>query len=308
LITPDGKPVGDPKDSGDGQNEFTFDESVKGVLRMEPKAVVAPSGIAAQVADQCLFTVGAIGASVMAWDTANPGGKSKASGDNLLAKVTFTGLPVENDSFGTKKAAIYDADGCKLDEKIYEVFFTKDAKNHPGTGSGTTPNWFYYWAGTAVPGYDLVNYNYGGYKPFQSGEYNDDVSNPKYTLFDNAAGAAQYNSPGLSIDIKGVDTCAAVVQHEKTHYYIAVMWRPPNGPWKNEPDSDLPDADGIPDTVENTLAATYGLDPTKTRSLPNFPIDGTDAEVYCEISASKSAVSVHSKDWANPGKQSKNQF
>jgi hypothetical protein len=57
--------------------------------------------------------------------------------------VTFTGLPENNTSFGSKKAAIYFK-GDKRDEEDYEVFFPRDEANHAGGVAGD-PNWFYYW-------------------------------------------------------------------------------------------------------------------------------------------------------------------
>ena len=104
LITPAGDPVNAAVQSGDGQNEFTYSTASPGVLTMNLKAKVTPSGVANQIKDQCLFTVDAIAGSTLAWDTANPGGKPTASGDDLLATVTFTGLPANNSDFGAKKA------------------------------------------------------------------------------------------------------------------------------------------------------------------------------------------------------------
>ncbi len=110
LITPAGDPVAFPVDGGDGSgsvpdgaNEFTFSAVNSGVLTLKLKAHVTPSGIADQIKDQVHFTVDGIGASTLAWNTSNLGGKPTASGDNLLATVTFTGLPANNSDFGAKK-------------------------------------------------------------------------------------------------------------------------------------------------------------------------------------------------------------
>jgi hypothetical protein len=311
LITPAGDPVNKPVDGGDGSgtvpdgaNEFTFSPATVGVLTLKPKGLVTPSGIANQIAGQCLFGVATISGSSLAWDPANPGGKPTASGDNLLATVRFTGLPTLNTSFGGKKAAVYDADGCKLDEERYEVFFPKTALNHPGTGSGTTPNWFYYWAGTAVPGYDLTSglYIYGGAWFHTPAKYNGDPADPHFTIYDNAADVDQYNSAGLTVDRKGIDTFAATLVHEKTHWGIDLLWQR-GGDWNGKDDSDH---DKIPDEVE-IANAHLGLDRMEPSSFDPPFILGDDQDFWCEVQA-LGVVGDASKDWANPGKQSKNRF
>ena len=143
MITPAGDPVNSAVQSGDGQNEFTYSTASPGVLTMNLKAHVTPSGVANQIKDKVLFTVDSISGSTMAWDAANPGGKPTASGDDLLATARFTGLPANNTDFGSKKAAVY-YDGQKQDEESYEVFYPRNTANHPGGQSGS-PNWFYYW-------------------------------------------------------------------------------------------------------------------------------------------------------------------
>lgn len=143
LVTPGGDPVSAPSDSGDGQNEFTYSSDSPGVLTMNLKAKVTPSAAAAEVAESCKFRVDSIGISVREWASANPSGQAVASGDSLVATITFTGLPKANSDFGKKVASI-TFNGIPCDEKDYEVFFPKEAKNHP-IGQPDSPNWFYYW-------------------------------------------------------------------------------------------------------------------------------------------------------------------
>lgn len=143
LVTPSGDPVSAPSDSGDGQNEFTYSSDSPGVLTMNLKARVTPSVAASEVADSCKFRVDSIGISAREWASANPSGQAVANGDSLVATVTFTGLPKANSDFGKKVASI-TFNGIPCDEKNYEVFFPKEAKNHP-IGQPDSPNWFYYW-------------------------------------------------------------------------------------------------------------------------------------------------------------------
>ena len=63
---------------------------------------------------------------------------------------TYTGLPSSNSGFGEKTLTLeYSNTGIK-DTKTIEIFFEPTATNHPGAGSGTTPNWFYYWQNAGV--------------------------------------------------------------------------------------------------------------------------------------------------------------
>ena len=83
----------------------------------------------------------------MAW-AANLKGKATSNGGFLTAMVAFTGLPDRNDAFGKKKVILL-LNGRKLEESDYEVFFPKNATNHPG-GQAGSPNWFYYWGQTSA--------------------------------------------------------------------------------------------------------------------------------------------------------------
>lgn len=149
FITPNGDPVLSPVDAGDGQNEFTFSGASTGVLTMQLKAKVVPASAASAITG-CQFNVGDIGSSVKNWATNNPNGKAAVSDNDLTATVTFTGLPDNNSDFG-KKTATVSCDGVICDAKDYEVFFPKEATNHPG-GQVGSPNWFYYWKDGAVCG------------------------------------------------------------------------------------------------------------------------------------------------------------
>jgi hypothetical protein len=150
LITPAGDPVNSPVTTGDGQNEFVFDDANPGKLTIKLKAKVTPRGLAPEIAGRCYFTVGAIGNSMMEWASGNEGGQATVEGEYLCATVAFSGLPEHYWHFGTKFAAVY-LDGERQDTERYEVFFPRDKKNHPGDDSGTTPNWYYYWMQTIEP-------------------------------------------------------------------------------------------------------------------------------------------------------------
>jgi hypothetical protein len=215
MITPAGDPVNAAVQSGDGQNEFTYSTASPGVLTMNLKARVTPSGMASQIKDQCLFTVDTIAGSTLTWDAANPGGKPTASGDDLLATVTFTGLPANNTALGSKKAAIH-FNASKQDEENCEVFFPRDVANHPG-GVAADPNWFYYW------GQVYVNANVQylaaagvGRTPAMTAWTYSAV--PSKTLIEIGSGhPAKYKSYGIGEEASGIDRYIMTVIHEEKH-------------------------------------------------------------------------------------------
>ncbi len=304
LITPNEDPVAAPKDSGDGANEFTYSAAAPGVLTLSLKGKVEGISKFGTVKDKFKFEVGAIAGSTEAWPT-GAAGKPTISGDTLTATVTFTTLPVANSEFGKKVAKLL-YNGASADENDYEVFFPKADTNHPGAGTGTTPNWYFYWAGTAVPGYDITSglYSYAVGTATDYAEYNGNPGAPHYTIRGPAsAGQETYNTPaaGLAVDRKGIDTLAATLVHEKTHR-IVDQNALAGGIWNGKTDTD---GDELPDEVEDAMAA-QGFDKTKKTTFSPFPY-GDDEEVYCEIQAF-SARGDATKDWANPGKQSKSKF
>jgi len=311
-VTPKESPVTSPDDAGDGQNEFTYDAAAPGVLTIDLKVLVKPTGTAGvtghdgvKFSDRCVYTLPTIAGSTFAWDATNPGGKSTASGEHVIAKATYTTLPTLNSEFGIKEAEFKcDSDINVLPKAEFEVFFMKEEKNHPGVGEGTTPNWYFYWAGTAVSGYDLTSgtYSYATGGAGDYAQYNGDPAAPHYTIHGPAsAGHEQYTSAGLTVDRKGIDTLACTLVHEKTHRQVDQNWLT-GGIWHGKLDTDL---DELPDDWEDANVA-LGFDKTKATSFPTFPY-GDDEEVYCERAA-YSTTGDASQDWANPGKQSKTKF
>ncbi len=321
LVTPEGDPVNVPDNSGDGQNEFTYSAASPGVLTMNLKALVTPSGLAAQIIDQCHFTVDAIGASTLAWDAANPGGKPVVNGDYLEATVTFTGLPSNNSDFGTKKAAIH-FDGSKQDEEDYEVFFNKTAANHPG-GTATDPNWFYYWQNGQVCGIngDCIYDSAADYGYTLPGTDNLIRLGP-YAAANNSgpetynSGSPTYGSVTVTGQGKGIKCVAETVQHEQHHLDIYSSFNARistahanGGPNNGDPDDD-PDGDELPN-VEEPLFDGINSDPNdpNTFNMGGGYSSYGDNEVRCRKLELNLSISIYPDlDWANPGCQSKNKF
>ena len=308
-VTPKDSPMTGPDDTLPGQNEFTFTAASPGVLNLEFEVKVEPGGIADKLVAKGMVSFSepttTITGSTYVWEPANatPPGKPTVVGDNLKANATYTTLPASNSQFGAKKAR-FACTGVELAGGDFEVFFPKSETNHPGIGAGSTPNWYFYWAGTAVPGYDIVSgtYPYAGGGAGDYAQYNGNPANPIYTIHGPAsAGHESYNSAGLNVDRKGIDTLAATLVHEKTHRQVDENWLA-GGIWFGKMDTD---GDELPDDYEDANVG-LGFNKNNANSFPGFPY-GDDEEVYCERAAFGTTGNAN-LDWANPGKQSKNPF
>jgi hypothetical protein len=249
-------------------------------------------------------------------DAANPNGKPTASGDNLLATVTFTGLPVNNAAFGSKKASLY-FNACKQDEKSYEIFFAKWGYNHPG-GQSTDPNWFYYWKDGNVCGigsnciFEAKANTWGYCTPTVNSTIRlcdlapEQNSGPE--SYDSGRAAEGYGSPpNGSITVtgqgKGIKGVAETIQHESEHLNVYALFH-------QQTDADR---DGIPDSSETTNTATsYGGIASCSTNPDTYNMSyGTysDQELRCRKVEMLLTINIYTNlDWANPGCQSKNKY
>jgi len=204
-ITPANSPVTATVDGADGTagtagaNEYTFSTNSSGIITLKLKAKVdglSTMDVATQNAFR--FDVEAVGDSTLAWEATNPNGQPTINGDFLEATVTFTGLPTSNSGFGLKTAKVkFYSEEVPTE---FEVFFAKEENNHPGTGNGSTSNWYYYWASNAVSGYDLASstYSYAIGTAGEYAQYNSNPSNPQYTIHGPAsAGHENYSDGGI---------------------------------------------------------------------------------------------------------------
>ena len=306
FVTPAGDPVSAPKDAGDGQNEFTFSTANPGVLTMNLKAKVTPAAAAPTIAADCRFEVGAIGTSAMAWAAANPRGKATGNGGFLTATVAFTGLPDRNDAFGKKKAVLL-LKGRKLDENDYEVFFPKNATNHPG-GQAGSPNWFYYWKEGGVCGIppDCTFDPFGEYGWTQPGVDSiirigfdaAKINTGPETYISRLAGFGSITTTGAG---RGIQCVAETIQHEQHHLYFYQTYHGFGAD---------PDSDGIPSSVEPTEDGVASC-PTNadTYRLGDDYQPYGDNEIRCRKIEMRLTISIYpAQDWANPGCQSLRQF
>ena len=321
FITPSGDPVKAPVDAGitpasipDGANEFTYSAAKVGVLTLKLKAKV--TGIGSMPADEqakLTFALDSIGNSTFAWDAANPGGKATVSGEFIAATATYTGLPQSNSDFGLKIARVKHG-GSNAGEARFEVFFPKDSMNHLGEGSGTVPNWFFYWKDGQVCGipdtamYDSGSESYGYVRPGVDEILRLGLKAPTKGDGPHAcnSGSSVYGSITITGQGKGIRCVAETVAHELGHLFFhrrKAMYVGADG-----------DCDGIINPDEAVIAGIKSdpLNPD-TFNLASFIdpdySDYGDEEARCRLIELNNSIKIYpTRDWANPGCQSYNQL
>jgi len=240
-----------------------------------------------------------VSGTTMAWDGGGHTGPS--------AKLTLSGLPASNSSFGEHSVTADVRD--KSTTRHYKLFFSflPFAKSHPGEGSGITPDWHYYYSQTSaslgVP-CDPNAWSGGGYARWEP-------LVGRYVAYLASTG----NIPMLSRTSWGspcfIDAFAWLSRHELRH--VAQL----TGFWGNNdhvPGLDL-DGDYIPDALETTtgrggysmfLPATY----PDTVAYGTNPIPDTEDLCMRNDSLPWDVIqlwqndSADSEDWADMGKQS----
>jgi hypothetical protein len=304
-VTPKASPVSAADDAGDGQNEFTFSAASPGVLTMDMKILVKPTGTAGvtghdgvKFSDRCFYKLPTINGSTFVWDGANTGGKSAASGEHLTAKATYTTLPAANAGFGLKQAE-FECDGHTdtLVKGDFEVFYMGQEKNHPA-GDPTHPNWFHYYRlneGGSDYTYDAA----ASTSQSLPGQPNSiQIADNAYTggtYITTTVTNGQLTATGTSRTFKYYTYFYGVVNHERQHA-------------NNETTNSAldPDGDFLPSTFETGNSQTDPANKFSSRgSLSGNAYD--DGEVYAggpiEQQAIQSATTT--EDWANPGSNSK---
>ena len=309
LVTPQsgGDPVNHPVDSGDGQNEFTYNTASSGVLTIGMKATVEPSGVASAIASRTTFSVDEISGSTKSWGSGNWNGAAYASGDTLMCWVWFTNLPSSNAAFGAKTAKL-KYDGNDVDSVPYEVFYMKNEKNHPRDATNSDwPNWMYYWLQTVTPqGPSGIHWYYAASTYATIGTNDIRLSD---------GDSVTYGAPyGIHNPLEGIDNFAWKVTHESQHYADywtcwnndVARWDNANG--KDGPDDDK-DRDKIPNRLEDVnLNGVYDAGDLYDWQVKNTPTLGRPVVIVNDFEdwncqRNKGATGDHSKDWAAPGMQ-----
>ncbi|MBI5529646.1 MAG: hypothetical protein HY897_25240 [Deltaproteobacteria bacterium] len=135
--------------------------------------------------------------------------------------ATFTGLPINNSSFGKKKAVLYEYKGSgtptKLDDAFFEVFFYKDGKNHPGDPANS-PNWFYYWIPVMSFG-KIENRIYSDVINVWLSTYAETDPPTRTTTFSMEA-----SRPNVNTGNSGIYAFNEIITHENCHIDLWEQW------------------------------------------------------------------------------------
>lgn len=318
FITPSGDPVKKPLDAGtisnpdkipDGANEFTYGVRPQGVLTIKLKVKYGlEKELRTALNGKFLFELDNIGTSKFEWDKANPNGAPTLVGEFMTAIATYTGLPQNNTDFGSKKATL-KYDGKIIADANYEVFFSRDAANHPGQGSGIDPNWFYYWKTGEVCSIprDAIFDKKLQFGAVRKGETFLRLGPDAPTALDGpitVTAKAPYGTVTFGRDGKGIQCVAVTVVHEFYHLALRNFLG-------TKTDGDM---DGIANVDEINLDRIR-TDPTDPDTFHLRDLDDEqtykdygDNEIRCRIRETTNRLPIFpSKDWANPGCQHKNQ-
>jgi hypothetical protein len=291
------------------QNNFVFDKTA--YPNAQCVVVVAGSSTDQEEDEDLEWSLANISGSTL---TSNP---SPAKGGVIT--YTYTGLPLAN-NFGRKILSVTHPLGCS-DDFYVDLFFdgNDDAVNHPGAGSGYTPNWFYYWGQTdarwaASPIYynpafidqilPIIGLNPGdalGMTWFVAGSwrcYMHSYANDDGNLIIDGPLTAN-GKPWRSERLDGIDSFANVWRHEARHRTVLNYYWPNNGivPGQTLP-GDL-DGDLLPDSVEVFLGPEVGgpFSPLDADTDGDGLYDGHDYIYWTQVFWNTGAAD--SQDWSH---------
>ncbi len=303
-VTPKASPISAPNDAGDGQNEFTYSAAAQGVLTMDIKVLMKPTGTAGvtghdgvKFSDRCFFKLPTINGSTFAWDAANPGGKAAASGEHLIAKATYTNLPPAYTDFGLKQAEC-ECDGHTdtLPKGDFEVFYMAKEKNHPG-GNPTDPNWYYYYRQNE----GSTDYAYNA--ALATSRSLSGVPN-SIEIADNAYNGGDYFLSTITNGLYKVTGASGITKYYRYFYGVIAHER-------HHANNELTTAASIPPQDDDGDSLSNSYETTTTKTDPNIAASATgavlDDEAYAGgiIEETANNAADTSQDWANPGSNSK---
>jgi hypothetical protein len=305
-----------------GANQFVYGENgdINIVIRIKVPGI--STRVSQTDKDKIRVNVDPIGESEKIWGDFYPDGKPTISeGDWVMAFVTFRGLPTKNSDFGRKKVWV-EYDGKREPfEQAFEVFYPRDLKNHPGEGSGVSPNWFYYWSQTSANNATGIKmqYNPRAVPTGSSGRYylHDFAIRRLETIYiSDEAKNRQIAAWGEPV---GIDSFAWTTAHEaKHHRQLTGFW--PNI-WNSDLDNDKGVGDLLPDAIEATYMPDHPYKPTELRTYKDtLGYNSREAmipdwEDICMRSQSSPYDldvlwrngNANAEDWSDKGKQCKKQ-
>lgn len=219
--------------------------------------------------------------------------------------LTYSRLPAANSYFGNKIVTVVrKPDNC-TDTVTVQLFFSAadDAVNHPGSGTGVSPNWYYYWRYTSakwsvVPFYNpsMVPAGYVGYTHYVAGAWRSYINELGNDF------VAPNTDPYLYDIFEGIDCYAFVSRHEGRHVTIMNAWYPSG----NHPNPTIdPDNDLLPDSIEAGLGTPQNggpFAPGDDDTDGDGEFDGHDYIFHTQSPWTQGTAD--SSDWSNPGHQS----
>jgi hypothetical protein len=265
---------------------YAFNDSAPGVCKVACIATVTPDDAKTRAILQgaVQWTLASIEGSTLTWLNSGVGVYSEAFHD-WREEASYSGLPTDNAAFGAKGATVAISGLNCPQNGSAKIFFDMTAKNHPGSGSGTTPNWYYYWSQTGADN--------------GSHSYDDSIVAPTFgkTVWENGQWVAKigrddYQSTGRYGGVDGIDHFANTVRHENQHVTDLGSWWPTG--YNNSLDGD---GDVVPDSLEPSL----GYDPNATDTDGDGDRDVED-HAY-DNQPDWDEGSADSSDWAKNGHQ-----
>lgn len=185
------------------------------------------------------------------------------------------------------------------------MFFPKIAKNHPG-GQAGSPNWFYYWGQTSAnKGNTTIKY-------LNATRSYYDYASDRTIFIANDAALSQISIWGTP---KGIDCYAWTTAHEAKHHRQFTNFWPTQ--WRAVDDTDM---DWLPNDQEPIYMPGRPYSPTNPATYPDVFGYGQNPIRDCEDINMRSQNPPYSldklwengsanlKDWANPGKQSRQTY
>ncbi|MGB8225453.1 MAG: hypothetical protein WCE45_01105 [Sedimentisphaerales bacterium] len=277
-----------------GENaEMSFDSSDSGNLEIAIEISISSGNVSTGDISVDCDNIG---------DSVKSIGPVTKEGNIYKVTITYAGLPTNNSDFGYKTIKIRYK-GIEIGKRKIKVFFPKYGKNHPGEGSGETPNWYYYWKQTNAH-YGNCQYDEPADPKLQGGYTDWDA--PNYTSYVCQDTPIHY-TPGSPSDnnevpLDGIDTFAWTCRHEWRHHISLLAWWGAGGYVAAQ---DI-DRDLIPDNLENGFTVADGgpFDPNKYDTYDqDWPPN--DDERYTVVTQDHwQKGSADNEDWANPGHQS----
>ena len=300
------------KITGPGRGDpYAYDDSPTGTLEFTAKAQAEPS-TCDQPMSWSIEGIGSISAQV------------EAGGDS--ATFTYRQLPHNNEDFGPKVITVQV--GGRTDTLSVEMFFNPTAFNHPG--SEGTPNWFHYWSKTLAGAGETLRHTPQRFSETVSGasvqgqyDFSEDIVYLTDLAYQRSCARRPAGFGGG--EMTGIDCFAELVRHEGQHKKERHAWWGGFDPkagrenaeaacsgtllslcdaWQEYKTNHDWDLDLVPNSVEQSLAASRGCDWEDNQSCSGRPGGKIDLEMNAyNVGWGWIPGGANKEDWSRCGKQ-----